>query len=132
MKKTTVAIMFAAAFLLMAGLAYAGGLHATGQAGDLKVRVSTGKTPAAGKNVLSIRLSDRTGKPVADALVRVFWMMPSMGAMPAMKGFADAARSGSQYHAVMDLETSGTWHVMVKVKRAGKLLPPMKFDINAE
>ena len=118
--------------LLMAGMAYASGLHVNGKAGDLKVSVIMDKTPAAGNNTVRVRLFDQTGKPVTNALVRVYWMMPAMGTMPLMKGFADAVRSGSEYRAVMNLEASGGWHVMVKVKRAGKLLPPLKFGINAE
>ncbi|MDA8091788.1 MAG: FixH family protein [Nitrospiraceae bacterium] len=120
------------AVLLMAGLAYASGLHVMGQMGDLKVHVTTDSAPQAGKNLVTVRLFDRNGKPVTDALVRVYWMMPPMGTMPLMKGMADAERSGSEYRAVMNLEVSGEWHAMVKVKRAGKLLPPFKFDINAQ
>ncbi len=126
------AAFFVSATLLLAGLAYASGLRVTGQAGDLNVGVMTDKTPAAGKNIVRVRLTDRSGRPVTDALVRVYWMMPPMGTMPPMKGFADATRSGSEYRAVINLESSGQWHAMVKVKRAGRLLPPMRFDINAE
>ena len=126
------AALIVSAVLLTAGLAYASGLHVAGKAGDLRVTVMTDKTPAAGKNVIRVRLFDRSGKPVTDALVRVYWMMPPMGTMPLMKGYADATRSGSQYRAVIDLQSSGEWHAMVKVKRAGKLLPPVRFDINAE
>ncbi len=120
------------AILLMAGLAYASGINVTGHAGDLKVQVTTDRTPASGRNVVTVRLFDRAGRPVTDALVRVYWMMPPMGTMPLMKGYADAKRSDTGYRAVMNLENSGGWHIMVKVKRAGRLLPPMRFDINAE
>lgn len=126
------AALVISAVLLTAGLAYASGIRATGRAGYLKVQVTTDRAPAAGKNVVRVRLFDRTGKPVTDALVRVYWMMPPMGTMLLMKGYADAQRSGAEYRAVINLESSGEWHMMVKVKRAGRLLPPMRFDINAE
>ncbi|MDA8325892.1 MAG: FixH family protein [Nitrospiraceae bacterium] len=128
------AVLVFSAILLMAGFqkAYAAGLHVTGQAGDLKVQVMMDKTPAEGRNTVRVRLTDRTGRPVTDALVRVYWMMPAMGTMPSMKGFADAARADSEYRAAMDLESSGEWHSMVKVKHAGRLLPPVRFDVDVE
>ncbi|MDA8174767.1 MAG: FixH family protein [Nitrospiraceae bacterium] len=131
MKKRFLLLLALPAVLLLVAPAFGAGLNVTRPAGDLKVNFTMDQTPAAGRNTATVRLTDKSGKPVTGALVRVYWMMPPMGSMARMEGHADAARSGSEYHAVMNLETSGTWHIMVKVKRAGRLLPPARFDIIA-
>ena len=132
MKKKFLMLLVLPAVLLLCAPAFAAGVNVTRQAGGLKVNFTMDKTPAAGKNTAKIQLTDNSGKTVTDAMVRVYWMMPPMGSMSLMRGYAAATRSGSEYRAVMNLETAGTWHVMVKVKRAGKLLPPAKFDINVQ
>ncbi|MDA8157455.1 MAG: FixH family protein [Actinomycetota bacterium] len=131
MKKKLTALLVLPAVLLISATAFGAGVRVARQAGNLQVNFMIDKAPAAGRNLARVQLTDNSGRAVTDALVRVYWMMPPMGSMARMEGYADAARSGNEYHAVMNLETAGTWHVMVKVKRAGRLLPPARFDINA-
>ncbi|MDA8087040.1 MAG: FixH family protein [Nitrospiraceae bacterium] len=134
MKRSKAFLTFVAAsvFFLLAGTAFAGGLALVGHSADLTLRVALDKKPAPGRNNVSVAITDRSGRPVTDALVRVYWVMPAMGAMPSMRGFADASRAGREYHAVMNLETPGTWLVMVKMKRGGRLMPPVRFNVDAE
>jgi hypothetical protein len=128
MKKLTVLVVV---LLLIAGIAYAKDYEVQKKAGDYNVVVKIDKNPPiVGDNDITIEVKDASGNYVTDAKVKVDYSMPAMSGMPAMNYKADAALKGNEYQAKMNLSMSGSWHVAVKITRAGKTAA-MKFSVDA-
>jgi len=90
--------------------------------------------PAAGDNVLDVRVHDADGQPVTDADVSVtFFMaaMPSMN-MPAMRTTAILpAVGGGIYRGTGEVIMAGRWNVTVTVTRDGQPLGVEQFSVVA-
>ncbi len=90
--------------------------------------------PAAGDNVLDVRVHDADGQPVTDADVSVtFFMaaMPSMN-MPAMRTTAILpAVGGGIYRGTGAVIMAGRWNVTVTVTRDGQPLGVEQFSVVA-
>ncbi|MDA8170037.1 MAG: FixH family protein [Nitrospiraceae bacterium] len=124
--------VFIALAFFSAGIAWAGGMSLVRKSADLTVQVVMDKNPSVGKNAVRVALKDASGAAVTDALMRVYYSMPAMGGMPAMNYYANAVPRGKEYVAVMDIPMAGSWGVAVKIKRGGRLLPPVKFSADAQ
>ncbi len=117
--------------LFVAGIAYAKDYEVKKKAGDYDVVVKIDKNPpVVGDNNITIEIKDASGKYVTDAKVKVEYFMPAMPGMPAMNYKTDAALSGNEYKAKMNLSMSGAWNIAVKITRGGKT-STAKFNVDA-
>lgn len=93
-----------------------------GKAGDYGVEVRIDKnTPGGGNENMSIYITDRTQRPVTDALVKVNYLMPSLPGRPPMMDYnTEATLNGNHYLAKLNLSMAGEWIIIVGVTRAGK------------
>lgn len=99
---------------------------------DLKIKVVMDNTPAmTGEKSLNIHLSDAEGNQVTKAKVKVDYSMSPMGNMPPMIYKARAKFDGDGYQAKINLSMSGDWNIVIKIKRPGKSLARMEFQIKA-
>lgn len=130
MKRLILVVM--AAMLLVAGGAFAKDYTVAKKAGEFDVVVTIDRNPpVVGNNNVAVSVRDAAGKAVTDAKVTVDYSMPAMPGMPPMNYKANAALSGSEYKAVMNLSMSGAWNVAVKISRGGKIAA-VKFNIDAQ
>lgn len=90
----------------------------TKKAGDLTLTLSTEPTPPRdGENLLRLKVTDASGKPVENAKVVFSYTMP----MPGMKAVkAPAAFKNGQYEGKAKFGMAGTWEVTVLVTPSGK------------
>jgi hypothetical protein len=116
---------------LIGGMAYAKDYEVKKKAGGYDVEIRIDKSqPVVGDNNIEIGIKDKSGKDVTDAEVRVEYSMPAMPGMPAMNYKTDAALKGYKYRATMNLSMSGSWGIVVKITRAGKITK-VKFNVDA-
>lgn len=134
------ALMLATAFVFLLTLGvyvHPPSVFAQGNAPTTKanVELTTDPSPAhKGANVVKVKLSDRTGQPIAGANVTVtFYMpaMPSMG-MAAMRTVVKATDKGDgTYDGKGDLASGGTWQVTVTARKEGSIIATKKLTIKA-
>ncbi|MHB8110030.1 MAG: FixH family protein [Syntrophorhabdaceae bacterium] len=118
MKRITILAM-----VLIAVIAFAcsKSYEITRKAGDLDVSIMMDRNPpVSGKNEVTIRISDRSGKPVKDARVTFKYSMPAMSGMPAMSYSVDAAPEGDAYRATVNYSMPGSWNNEVTIVRDKK------------
>lgn len=126
MKKVLI-ILFG--IILLIGISYAS-QEIIKDVDDLKVKVFTDNDPPAkGENNLNIILTDLEGKPVTKAKIKVDYSMPPMGSMPAMIYKTRAKSGGEGYKAKINLSMSGHWNIALNIKRPGKSLAKMMFEL---
>ncbi len=86
-------------------------------------------------NPFDAKLTDATGKPIADALVSVTLVMPAMPAMhmPEMKNsFELSWAAGEQkYIGKGQAPMSGTWNVFVEARRNGNVVATFHTHLSA-
>lgn len=117
--------------LLAAGIAYAKDYEVKKKVGVYDVEVKIDKNPPiVGNNNVTVMIKDTSGKYVTDAKVAVHYSMPAMPGMPPMNYKTDAALSGNEYKATMNLSMSGAWNVTVKITRGGKKTS-VRFNVDA-
>jgi len=116
---------------LIGGMVYAKDYEVKKKAGGYDVEIRIDKSqPVVGENNIEIGIKDTSGKDVTDAQVRVEYSMPAMPGMPAMNYKTEAALKGYKYRATMNLSMSGSWGIVVKITRAGKITK-VKFNVDA-
>jgi hypothetical protein len=92
--------------------------------------------PHAGNTSVLVPLADAAGKPVADAQVKVSFVMPAMPSMnmPEMRAAADlhwdAARKA--YTGTVAVPMAGPYNVVAQASRAGRLLAEAHARTNAQ
>ena len=110
-----------------------GGAPALSQA---QIQFRTEPTPPrAGRNSLSVTVTDAAGNPVPDASVRVVFFMPAMPAMgmAAMRAEASLRPGGPGiYQGEIALPTSGTWQVTVTAEKGGTALGSRQLSVTAQ
>ena len=99
------------------------------------VALMTDPSPAhKGTNVIQVKLSDSTDRPITGADVTVtFYMpaMPSMG-MTAMKTVVKTSDKGDgMYEGKIDLSSGGEWRVTITASEGGRSVATKKLTINA-
>ncbi|HNR13482.1 MAG TPA: FixH family protein [Thermodesulfobacteriota bacterium] len=119
---------------LIAGVGCSKGFEATKQTGQYTVVVTMDKNPPIiGDNRVEIQVSDKSGKPVKDATVKVEYGMPAMPGMPAMDYSADAAfqEDTNRYIATINPSMAGSWYITVLITRAEKT-EKAKFNVDVK
>jgi len=117
--------------LLVAGVAYAKNYEVKKKAGDYDVEVKIDKNPpVVGNNNIKIEIKDTAGKYVTDAKVMVEYSMPAMPGMPPMNYKSEAALSGNEYKAKMNLSMAGPWNIAIKITK-GEKTSTVRFNVDA-
>jgi multidrug efflux pump subunit AcrA (membrane-fusion protein) len=102
---------------------------------QIKIEMTTEpSTPQKGKNTVRIKLTGSDGKPVNGVLVSATFVMPAMPAMGMASKRAAAAlgaRGQGIYEGPLELDSGGTWQVIVVVQRAGATIATRKLAIDA-
>jgi hypothetical protein len=125
-------LLLALAMMLITAVAFAKGLEVKQQKGDLTIQVMMDKNPpVTGNNNLEVAITDKSGKSVTDATVRVNYSMPPMPGMAPMNYNTKASPSGDKYTAKLNISMAGPWNVVVKVSRGGKT-SIVKFNVDAQ
>ena len=91
--------------------------------------------PSKGKNTVRVKLTEADGKPITGAEVQVRFFMPAMPAMgmAAMQSvFTLTDQGGGFYEGHGELQTGGTWQVMVIARKNGQTVATKQLSVNAE
>ncbi|TAJ76147.1 efflux RND transporter periplasmic adaptor subunit [bacterium] len=95
---------------------------------NLTITLSTQPAkPKAGENILRLKITDQTGKPVKDAQVSFQYTMTMQGMVPS-KTEAKLSKDGF-YEAKTNLAMVGEWEVTVVVRRSGQKEVQEKFKV---
>lgn len=90
--------------------------------------------PRKGRNTVHIQLTGADGRPVDGVEVSAIFLMPAMPAMGMAAEHAAVvlgAKGQGIYEGSIELDSGGTWHVTVTVKRAGAILATKQLTIDA-
>ena len=85
--------------------------------------------PILGHNLLTVAITDGSGKSVKDLVVMVNYYMPPMPGMAPMNYTIRANPKGDGYAMTMDLIMTGPWIIVIKFSFQGKRLQ-MSFPID--
>jgi len=95
---------------------------------DVTLTLSTQPEKAkAGENILRLKITDKSGKPVTDAQVSFQYTM-AMAGMAVSKADAKLAKDGF-YETKTNLAMAGSWEVTVMVRRPGQKEIQEKFNV---
>lgn len=99
------------------------------------IELATDPNPAQkGNNTIRVKVSDKSGAPVAGAEVTVKFYMPAMAAMgmAAMDVTTKLSeKSGGLYEGAAKLDSGGTWQVTVTVQKNGQTVGTKQLRVNA-
>ncbi len=99
---------------------------------DLMITISAASYPLIkGDNALSVKVADRSGKPVTDAAVKVRFFMPPMPGMAPMESSMPATLRGERYSFTANPQMEGGWKAEVTVTRPGKPDVTATFNLDA-
>jgi len=105
------------------------------QPAQIKIEMTTEpSSPQKGKNSVRIKLTGPDGKPVDGVQVSAIFVMPAMPAMGMAAQHAAAAlsaRGQGVYLGPLELDSGGTWQVIVTVQRAGAIIATQKLTVDA-
>lgn len=90
--------------------------------------------PRKGGNTFRVKVTDASGKPVADAQVMVTFYMPAMPAMgmAAMKTTAMLTdRGNGMYEGSGELGSGGSWQVTITAQKNGQTLASKQMNVSA-
>jgi N-methylhydantoinase B/oxoprolinase/acetone carboxylase alpha subunit len=97
------------------------GYEAQKTTGGLTITLSAGSnTLVKGNNDLSVKVTDKAGKAVTDAKVKVRFFMPAMPGMAPMSSKTEAMLNGDVYRFIANPAMEGTWKTEITVLRPGK------------
>jgi len=117
--------------LLITGIVYAKDYEVKKKIDTYDVEIKIDKNPpVAGDNNIEIRIKDPSDKYVTDAKVKIEYSMPAMPGMPPINYKTDTELSGNKYRAKITLSMSGSWSIVIKINRAGKITP-VRFNVDA-
>ncbi len=96
--------------------------NATQRVGMFQVSVENRPArPAVGDNVVTIAVSDSSGRPVRGADVRVLVAMQAMGTMPRMESRGEAREvKAGRYEAKYGIAMAGEWDISVTIRSVGE------------
>ena len=101
---------------------------------DVKVELSNSPDPPKGDSPITyrVRLTGSNGQPITDAQVRVDILMPAMPAMNMgeMKTGENLKWTGSEYTAVGNMPSAGSWITTVTAVRNGQTIATYKTRLN--
>lgn len=80
-----------------------------------------------------LQLVDASGKPIADAQVKVTLVMPGMPSMnmPEMRATGDLSWNGKEYSGTVNVPMAGTWNTSMEATRNGQLLASQHVRVTA-
>jgi Cu(I)/Ag(I) efflux system membrane fusion protein len=84
----------------------------------------------AGENILRLKITDKSGKPVTDAQI-LFQYTMAMPGMVLSKAEAKHSKDGF-YETKANFGMAGEWDVTVSVRRPGQKEIQEKFKLNAQ
>jgi len=84
----------------------------------------------AGENLVRVKITDSTGKPVNDAKVSFVFKMTMPGMVPS-KGEGKLSKDGI-YEAKANFAMAGAWEIAVSVQRPGQKPLEEKFTVTAQ
>jgi N-methylhydantoinase B/oxoprolinase/acetone carboxylase alpha subunit len=100
--------------------------------GGLTITLSAGSnTLVKGNNDLSVKVTDKEGKAVTDAKVKVRFFMPAMPGMAPMSSKTEAILKGDVYRFIANPAMEGTWKTEITVLRPGKSSVTATFNLDA-
>jgi Cu(I)/Ag(I) efflux system membrane fusion protein/cobalt-zinc-cadmium efflux system membrane fusion protein len=102
---------------------------------NANLEFSTDPSPAhKGNNILRVKLTDASGKPISGAQVSVTFYMPAMPAMgmAAMRMNATLNDKGNGlYEGSGTLDSGGTWQVTIAALQNGQTLASKQMNVSA-
>jgi N-methylhydantoinase B/oxoprolinase/acetone carboxylase alpha subunit len=108
------------------------GYEAQKTTGGLTITLSAGSnTLVKGNNDLSVKVTDKAGKAVTDAKVKVRFFMPAMPGMAPMSSKTEAMLNGDVYRFIANPAMEGTWKTEITVLRPGKSSVTATFNLDA-
>jgi Cu(I)/Ag(I) efflux system membrane fusion protein/cobalt-zinc-cadmium efflux system membrane fusion protein len=117
-----------------AGAAAAINVPATKTAAQIEFSTEPG-TPRKGSDLYRVRLTGTDGSPIPGAAVSVrsyMAAMPQMG-MSAMSVVTTLNEKGAGvYEGLVNLQTSGTWHITITATKNGTVIGTKQLSVNAE
>ncbi|HXN53431.1 MAG TPA: efflux RND transporter periplasmic adaptor subunit [Candidatus Acidoferrum sp.] len=90
--------------------------------------------PHKGSNTFRVNLTDASGGPISAAEVSATFSMPAMPAMgmAAMRTQVSLAEKGNGlYEGAGQLDSGGTWQVMIVAKKNGQIVASKQLSVNA-
>jgi RND family efflux transporter MFP subunit len=90
--------------------------------------------PHKGSNTFRVKLTDASGGPISGAEVSVTFSMPAMPAMgmAAMRMQVSLAEKGNGiYEGAGQLDSGGTWQVIIVAKKNGQIVARKQLSVNA-
>jgi Cu(I)/Ag(I) efflux system membrane fusion protein/cobalt-zinc-cadmium efflux system membrane fusion protein len=84
--------------------------------------------PQRGDNTFRVKLTDKSGAPIAGAQVAVTFFM-GMAAMRMVSNLSD--KGGGQYEGPGKLESGGTWQVTIVAQKSGPTLATEQLTVSA-
>jgi hypothetical protein len=93
------------------------------KATKLTYRVDPDPLNGAAPAKFTVQLLD-TGKPVADADVKITLVMPAMPSMsmPEMRASGALSWNGKEYSGTIDVPMAGPWNITIEATRNGHVL----------
>jgi len=105
------------------------------QPSQIKIEMTTQpSTPQKGKNTVRFKLTGADGKPVDGVQVSAIFVMPAMpdmGMAAQHAAVALSAKGQGVYEGLLELNSGGTWQVLVTVQRAGAIVATQKLTVDA-
>jgi hypothetical protein len=131
MKKVLLSTLAACIMLTMLS-ACTKGYESQKSAGDLKVTLSVERYPLIkGDNLLAVKVTDASGKPVTDAVVNARYYMPPMPGMAPMDFSTSAVLKGDGYVFSANVPMEGGWKTDITVTVANKPAVNASYNLDA-
>jgi hypothetical protein len=119
--KRSLAILLLVLVALIMLFACSKGYESQKTAEDLKITLSVDRYPLVkGDNDIKVKVTDASGKSVANAAVSVRYFMPPMPGMAPMDFTTQAFFQGDRYGFVANIPMEGGWKAEVTVARPGQ------------
>jgi RND family efflux transporter MFP subunit len=102
--------------------------------GKITFAVEPNPPTGAAENIFHVTVADENGKEVPDAEVTVTFIMPAMPAMgmAEMRNSFKLPYAQGMYMGKGNVQTAGSWNVVVEAKRNGQLIATYRTRLNAE
>jgi hypothetical protein len=86
--------------------------------------------PVKGTNRVRIDVTDKSGNTVANSLIGIEYLMPSLPGRKPMMSYRTTARAlDGSYETSLDLTMSGEWKIIIRVAVPPKRAERMSFGI---
>jgi nitrogen fixation protein FixH len=115
-RRVLAVLVVTVAVLAMAVPSWARGYENKKSAGKFDVTLKVDRYPLVkGNNAVKVQVTDRTGKPAANAKVSVRYYMPAMPGMAPMSYSVTPSPKGDEHEFAADVPMEGGWKFEVTV-----------------